>query len=67
MTMATKNSDGTVVLKTTGRQFRDSNGTLRQTVGLNAKSIGQGGGQVYAGQTDRVGRPGWRIVTRTER
>ena len=65
--MAVRNSDGTIVLKTTGRQFNDSNGSLRQTVGPNARAIGQGGGQVYAGMTGRVGKPGWRIVGRTER
>jgi hypothetical protein len=65
--MAVRNSDGTVTIKTTGKQFRDSNGSLPQTRGFNAKSISNGGGVVYAGSTQRVGRPGWRIVTKTER
>lgn len=62
-----RNSDGTVVLKVRGRQFREANGSLRQTRGFNAVSIGAGGGLVYAGQTGSVGKPGWRIVSRTER
>ena len=66
--MATRNSDGTVVLKTTGRLFRDGATSAAKAIpGIGAKSLAGGTGLVYAGATGRVGRPGWRVVGRTER
>lgn len=59
-----RNSDGTVVLKTTGKLSQTPRGSGTGLVVTHAyKAIGTRGHRVY----DGLPRKGWRIVARTER